>query len=498
MFSDDHNSEVLAHLDAIRAAATAADGDVARDHLEALVETNFNALYLEGARALLDKGDFQGLVVWARIRKEELDFDDPFAGAFDFNVEDMFLDLKDTGFREPSGVEPDEELLDALDVSPGGVDIIAASEFSIASEVSDVLDNEAADNDFAKPRPHVLSGKFKIARRSQEDVLGSDLVESLFADGEAGLHDRSTAAGIQAAPRPEETPTAEKHVEPEAQQSEAESDPLEAEVQGASEPHVTSEPNLVEEQPTPSEPSEGKDHSTGFDFDFGSEFDDSEPLESSSAAKRTQDEDERDRELTPLRQLPAVERNDDDEFGGLVEALAADSSPISNPQYRGEPIRVHSAETNPFATDAPTGTGHMPLPSESHAAQSHMQTNMHAFVLEARRLRDVGEFGAALDIVGKVLSRGENEAAAELRDEIEGTLEAQFVAVLGSLEETPRLVIDMGAMAGLDLDHRAGYIISQVDGMMTYLDLIELSGMPRLETLSVFCNLVEQGVIAAS
>jgi hypothetical protein len=53
----------------------------------------------------------------------------------------------------------------------------------------------------------------------------------------------------------------------------------------------------------------------------------------------------------------------------------------------------------------------------------------------------------------------------------------------------------MSDIAGLDLDHRAGFILSQIDSLSTYEDIIELSSMSRLETLSVLASLVEKELI---
>ncbi len=47
----------------------------------------------------------------------------------------------------------------------------------------------------------------------------------------------------------------------------------------------------------------------------------------------------------------------------------------------------------------------------------------------------------------------------------------------------------------LNLDHRAGFLLAQVDGTVSYEDLFALSGLPRLETARILAGLVDQGVI---
>ena len=47
------------------------------------------------------------------------------------------------------------------------------------------------------------------------------------------------------------------------------------------------------------------------------------------------------------------------------------------------------------------------------------------------------------------------------------------------------------------VDHRAGFVLAQIDGTITVDDLYALSGLSRLDTAKILAELVEQGVIAA-
>jgi hypothetical protein len=200
------------------------------------------------------------------------------------------------------------------------------------------------------------------------------------------------------------------------------------------------------------------------------------------------DEGSRDRLATPAAS------DQDDMFFELAEALAAESSAADAP-YRGEPKLPSAGETNPFAHDAPTGTNHSAIESVVAAAQSNVATNLNAILLEARRLRLSGELEAAYDITKKILSRSDNPDAQALQDDLAEELVSKHIQVIGSLGQTPSLNVEMSDIAGLDLDHRAGFILSQIDSLSTYEDIIELSSMSRLETLSVLASLVEKELI---
>jgi DNA-binding IclR family transcriptional regulator len=47
----------------------------------------------------------------------------------------------------------------------------------------------------------------------------------------------------------------------------------------------------------------------------------------------------------------------------------------------------------------------------------------------------------------------------------------------------------------MNLHHRAGFLLAQVDGLLSYEDLAAVSGMSRLETFRILAELKNQGVI---
>jgi hypothetical protein len=49
----------------------------------------------------------------------------------------------------------------------------------------------------------------------------------------------------------------------------------------------------------------------------------------------------------------------------------------------------------------------------------------------------------------------------------------------------------------LNLDHRAGFLLSQIDGTVDYENLFALSGLPRLDTARILAALLADGVITA-
>ncbi len=74
-------------------------------------------------------------------------------------------------------------------------------------------------------------------------------------------------------------------------------------------------------------------------------------------------------------------------------------------------------------------------------------------------------------------------------------LEAHYLAQIGDLRAIPHRMMDLAKMTSLSLDHRAGFLMSRMDGHSTLEELLDVSGMARLETLKLVCNLLEHRLI---
>jgi HD-GYP domain-containing protein (c-di-GMP phosphodiesterase class II) len=71
--------------------------------------------------------------------------------------------------------------------------------------------------------------------------------------------------------------------------------------------------------------------------------------------------------------------------------------------------------------------------------------------------------------------------------------EAAYLDRLGGLEAIPELIrSDLGAAS---LDHRAGFLLTFVDGAAPLELLLDMTGLPRLDVLRVVAGLVEAGVL---
>ena len=107
--------------------------------------------------------------------------------------------------------------------------------------------------------------------------------------------------------------------------------------------------------------------------------------------------------------------------------------------------------------------------------------------------------GGALFVAEGILANDpENSQARRYADNCRQVLEQMYCAKLGPLTQRPEVAVSGDQMRWLSLDHRAGFLLSLVDGSSSVEELLDISGMPRFEALRTLCDLLEQNVIALS
>jgi hypothetical protein len=115
---------------------------------------------------------------------------------------------------------------------------------------------------------------------------------------------------------------------------------------------------------------------------------------------------------------------------------------------------------------------------------------------QARDLFALHDFNGAMELLEKLVELSPNHAEGRsLLVQCRSQLVRMLESKLGDLDRVPRLMISSEEVIWLNLNHRAGFILSQIDGTVTYDDIISLSGMPRLDTLKIMVELLSTRVI---
>ncbi len=108
----------------------------------------------------------------------------------------------------------------------------------------------------------------------------------------------------------------------------------------------------------------------------------------------------------------------------------------------------------------------------------------------------VGDFTGALVVADSILEHDPDDIEAKRYSQsCRDVLMQMYSARLGSLDQVVTVAIPPDQIRWLSLDHRAGFLLSLVDGSSSVDDILDICGMPRLDALRIMYQLLEQRVI---
>lgn len=181
--------------------------------------------------------------------------------------------------------------------------------------------------------------------------------------------------------------------------------------------------------------------------------------------------------------------------GGL--RLARSSLPTSPPPPSVRATRRPSVEPSRLATPPPPP----PAPSSFEdwgalvdeepppaSALDHLREMQERF--------DARNYTGALVLAESVLTGNPNHAVARRTAEsCREMLTQKYLSSLGGTDRIPRVAVTPEEVRRLSLDHRAGFLLSFVDGVTSLGDVLDASSMPELDALRILFDLRQQCVI---
>ena len=163
--------------------------------------------------------------------------------------------------------------------------------------------------------------------------------------------------------------------------------------------------------------------------------------------------------------------------------------PLPDDDFRldGEPAPASLPSRSDIASipPAPPQSGALGLVERSRLSSSGLD-----LVAEMRERFELDDFTGALRAAELILGRRPHDPeAGRVCTECRAQLERFYIARLGSLESRAQVAVKASEIRWLGLDHRAGFLLSRIDGSHTIEELLSVSGMPRLETLKTLVDL---------
>ncbi|MFL5365626.1 MAG: hypothetical protein ACJ78V_04855 [Myxococcales bacterium] len=165
--------------------------------------------------------------------------------------------------------------------------------------------------------------------------------------------------------------------------------------------------------------------------------------------------------------------------------------PSETPWDDGPSMALPQSEPETGEEDSAWGIHDEPLPSAPAENEE-----MSAWGQGARELVALNDFSGALELLSKILARKPNDPEAlRLSAVCEENLTQMYESKLGSMDRVPRVALPPDEIIWLNLDPRAGFVLAQIDGDVSFEDLYAVCGLRRLDTARILSQLVEEGVI---
>ncbi|WP_394820858.1 hypothetical protein [Pendulispora albinea] len=137
-------------------------------------------------------------------------------------------------------------------------------------------------------------------------------------------------------------------------------------------------------------------------------------------------------------------------------------------------------------------------PSPSTPDVQDVQVSHPADVVGEMRDRfSLGDYTGALAAAEALLvDFPEHTEARRCADNCRSVLEQMYAARIGPLDRIPHVAVPREKLQWLSIDHRAGFVLSHVDGVSSLQMIMAACGMPMLDVLRILHELVHSRVIA--
>lgn len=122
---------------------------------------------------------------------------------------------------------------------------------------------------------------------------------------------------------------------------------------------------------------------------------------------------------------------------------------------------------------------------------------MKLLVRDAKARLEFDDHSGAMELVLKALALDpQSQELRALKERSERTLTAMYESKIGNMSAKPRVLLKDDEVIWLNLDHRAGFVLAQIDGSVSFEDIFSVSGMSHFDTARILAQLIDEGVIS--
>ena len=162
------------------------------------------------------------------------------------------------------------------------------------------------------------------------------------------------------------------------------------------------------------------------------------------------------------------------------------------PQRRGSP--PEPSDEGPATRAYPSEYERDPF---AHLSASSPDDDLERQLGEMGDRFSLGDYTGALEIAEAILAGDATSPEANrCADESRAKLIQMYTARVGPLDRVPVVMVAREQLRWLSIDHRAGFLLSHIDGVSSLEMILDVSGMPLLDALKILAELSQQRVIS--
>lgn len=137
-----------------------------------------------------------------------------------------------------------------------------------------------------------------------------------------------------------------------------------------------------------------------------------------------------------------------------------------------------------------------PQPVLAPTAAPPSKVKIDPLVTELRAKFTARDYAAASALAHKILRERPGDLEAGVcAEECRAAIEALKIFSTASLKRVPTVQIAPDKLLGQGLNHKAGFLLSLIDGASSVEVLLDLCPMPREEAIKVLHDLVQDGIV---
>jgi hypothetical protein len=130
------------------------------------------------------------------------------------------------------------------------------------------------------------------------------------------------------------------------------------------------------------------------------------------------------------------------------------------------------------------------------AADDKLRRRVSGLIRRAEQAAEAGSHGLAVAALDVALSQEPDSAITQKTVHRHRELMFRiFEGFLGDMHAVPTLALPLQEVSTQDLDSRAAFLLSRVDGTLSFEEIMDVAGMSRLEAYRHLCRLLLRGIL---